>query len=40
MGKKTQSRNDQRFNAKNPNNPASKDDKDNHSRQLNPEDEE
>ena len=39
MGKKSSSRNDQRSNAKNPNNPASKDDRDNRSRQLNPKDE-
>jgi len=39
ISKKGQSRNDQRSNAKNPNNPACKADKDNRSRQLNPEDE-
>lgn len=39
MGKKGSSRNDQRSNAMNPNNPAHKDDRDNRSRQLNPEDE-
>lgn len=40
MAKGKRSRNDQRSDAKNPNNPASKDDRDNRSRQLNPEDEE
>ena len=39
LGKKGSSRNDQRSNAKNPNNPASQADRDNRSRQLNPEDE-
>jgi len=39
IGKKSQSRNDQRSNAKNPNNPTHKDDADNRSRQLNPKDE-
>lgn len=39
MGKKSSSRNDQRSNAKNPNNPTSKADRDNRSRQLNPKDE-
>jgi len=37
---KRQSRNDQRSNVKNPNNPAYKDDMDNRSRQLNPEEDE
>ena len=39
LAKGSQKRNDQRSNVKNPNNPASKDDRDNRSRQLNPEDE-
>ena len=39
LGKKSRSKNDQRSDSKNPNNPASKDDRDNRSRQLNPEDE-
>jgi len=39
LGKGSQKRNDQRSDSKNPNNPASKDDRDNRSRQLNPEDE-
>ena len=36
MGKKSPSRNDQRSNAKNPNNPASKSASDNRSNQMNP----
>lgn len=40
MSKKSRSRNNQRSDAKNPNNPAYKDSEDNRSRQLNPEDEE
>jgi len=40
MSKKGKSRNDQRSDSKNPNNPAYKDSEDNRSRQLNPEDEE
>ena len=39
IAKGKQSRNDQRSNEKNPNNPAYKADMDNRSRQLNPEDE-
>ena len=39
MGKRNYSKNDKRSMAKNPNNPASKADRDNRSRQLNPKDE-